>query len=193
MNVEVGAEDALFPEKEYINGIAVAVCCFTYWTLYNFAKVKHFLYSWIFYIVSHVKSNPSIKGAKHYNLWMFCDTAKSTACIVRVLALALLSHISSLWRSSKNVYKHRDKTKIRTSYKFPCKGWCCNFMLVWVERLPPLPPPPTAHSIAKTLYRKFETNIPRKGTSRPQYQFLHSCFCDRFIYSHKYRRNRGQK
>ncbi len=25
MNVEVGAEAALFPEKEYINGIAVAV------------------------------------------------------------------------------------------------------------------------------------------------------------------------
>jgi hypothetical protein len=28
MNVEIGAEAALFPEKEYINGIAVAV-----WTL----------------------------------------------------------------------------------------------------------------------------------------------------------------
>ncbi len=25
MNVEIGAETALFPEKEYINGIAVAV------------------------------------------------------------------------------------------------------------------------------------------------------------------------
>jgi hypothetical protein len=25
MNVEIGAEPALFPEKEYINGIAVAV------------------------------------------------------------------------------------------------------------------------------------------------------------------------
>jgi hypothetical protein len=38
MNVEIGAEAALFPEKEYINGIAVAVwkgeggmrgCCLT--------------------------------------------------------------------------------------------------------------------------------------------------------------------
>jgi hypothetical protein len=27
MNVEIGAEAALFPEKEYINGIAVAVRC----------------------------------------------------------------------------------------------------------------------------------------------------------------------
>jgi hypothetical protein len=27
MNVEVGAEAALFPEKEYINGIFVAVYC----------------------------------------------------------------------------------------------------------------------------------------------------------------------
>ncbi len=26
MNVETGAEAALFPEKEYINGIAIAVC-----------------------------------------------------------------------------------------------------------------------------------------------------------------------
>ena len=26
MNVEIGAEAALFPEKEYTNGIAVAVC-----------------------------------------------------------------------------------------------------------------------------------------------------------------------
>jgi hypothetical protein len=26
MNVEIGAEAALFPEKEYINGMAVAVC-----------------------------------------------------------------------------------------------------------------------------------------------------------------------
>jgi hypothetical protein len=26
MNVEIGAKAALFPEKEYINGIAIAVC-----------------------------------------------------------------------------------------------------------------------------------------------------------------------
>jgi hypothetical protein len=29
---------------------------------------------------------------------------------------------------------------------------------------------------AKTQYRKFETNIPRKGIARPQ--FRHSCVCD---------------
>jgi hypothetical protein len=29
MNVEIGAEAALFPEKEYINGIAVAVYMYT--------------------------------------------------------------------------------------------------------------------------------------------------------------------
>jgi hypothetical protein len=39
-------------------------------------------------------------------------------------------------------------------------------------------------STEKTHYWKFETNIPRKGTVRPQSQFLHSCFCERFIYSH---------
>ncbi len=34
---------------------------------------------------------------------------------------------------------------------------------------------------AKTQYQKFETIIPRKGTARQQSQFLHSCFCERFI------------
>ncbi len=36
---------------------------------------------------------------------------------------------------------------------------------------------------AKTQCRKFETNIPRKGIARLQSQLLHSCFCERFIYS----------
>jgi hypothetical protein len=36
MNVEIGAEAALFPEKEYINGIAVAV----------FSKIFRFLKVW---------------------------------------------------------------------------------------------------------------------------------------------------
>jgi hypothetical protein len=37
---------------------------------------------------------------------------------------------------------------------------------------------------AKTQYRKFETNISRKGIARPQSQFQHSCVCcERFMYS----------
>jgi len=36
---------------------------------------------------------------------------------------------------------------------------------------------------AKTLYRKFETNIPRNETMRLHSKFLHSCICERFIYS----------
>ncbi len=36
---------------------------------------------------------------------------------------------------------------------------------------------------AKTQYRKFETNIPRKVIARPQSQYPHSCVCDGFIYS----------
>jgi hypothetical protein len=39
---------------------------------------------------------------------------------------------------------------------------------------------------AKTQYRKFETNIPRKGIARPQPQFPYSCVCERFIYSHNW-------
>ncbi len=35
---------------------------------------------------------------------------------------------------------------------------------------------------AKTLYRKFETDIPRNETVRPS-QFLHLCICERLIYS----------
>ncbi len=35
---------------------------------------------------------------------------------------------------------------------------------------------------AKTQYRKFETNIPRKGTAQPQSQFTHSFVYERFIY-----------
>ncbi len=36
----------------------------------------------------------------------------------------------------------------------------------------------------KRQYRKFETNIPRKEIARPQSKFLHSCFCEQFIYFH---------
>ncbi len=38
---------------------------------------------------------------------------------------------------------------------------------------------------AKTQYRRFETNIPRKGIAWPQSQFPHSCVSERFIFSHK--------
>jgi hypothetical protein len=34
----------------------------------------------------------------------------------------------------------------------------------------------------KTQYRKFETNVPRKGTARLQPQFVHSGFCEWFIF-----------
>ncbi len=36
---------------------------------------------------------------------------------------------------------------------------------------------------AKTKCQKFETNIPRKGIMGPQFQFPHSCVCERIIYS----------
>jgi hypothetical protein len=39
MNVEIGAEAALIPEKEYINGIAVSVYCGKTGILYNFASL----------------------------------------------------------------------------------------------------------------------------------------------------------
>ncbi len=43
---------------------------------------------------------------------------------------------------------------------------------------------PCLYHTAKTKYRNFETNIPRKGISGSRSQFPHSCVCERFIYSH---------
>ncbi len=37
---------------------------------------------------------------------------------------------------------------------------------------------------AKKKCQKFEVNIPKKGMSRSQSQFPHSCVCERIIYSH---------
>jgi hypothetical protein len=37
---------------------------------------------------------------------------------------------------------------------------------------------------AKTLYRKFETNITRNDTARLRSQFLRLCIFEQFIYSH---------
>jgi hypothetical protein len=36
---------------------------------------------------------------------------------------------------------------------------------------------------ASALYRKSNLYIPKKGIARPKSQFLHSCVCERFIYS----------
>ncbi len=37
---------------------------------------------------------------------------------------------------------------------------------------------------AHALYRKFKAYISRNETARPRSQFLYSCICERFIYSH---------
>ncbi len=39
MNVEIGAEAAQFPEREYINGIAVAVYVIVCLLRYNFYRI----------------------------------------------------------------------------------------------------------------------------------------------------------
>jgi hypothetical protein len=57
MNMEIGAEAALFPEKEYLNGIAVAVC---------------------YTRRSKMKSN--VRGVLHYLKWdMGLDPSKMIA------------------------------------------------------------------------------------------------------------------
>ncbi len=53
MNVEIGAEAALFPENKYINGIAVAVCLYAteyvggIARLYRFFKLYWYWSAWI--------------------------------------------------------------------------------------------------------------------------------------------------
>jgi hypothetical protein len=59
---------------------------------------------------------------------------------------------------------------LKIKYKFCACVWC-DFLNYCTE------------CTAKTLYRKFETNIPRNETARPHSEFLHSCFSERFIYS----------
>jgi hypothetical protein len=44
MNVEIGAETTLFPEKEYINGIFVAVCAQVLKTHQAHIKLKMYRY-----------------------------------------------------------------------------------------------------------------------------------------------------
>jgi hypothetical protein len=53
MNVEIGAEAALFPEKEYINGIAVAVY-FKTWdllTLHSNITKQEQMSSWLLFTI----------------------------------------------------------------------------------------------------------------------------------------------
>jgi hypothetical protein len=55
MNVEIGAEAALFPEKEYINGIAVAVQQRPFFT---FARLERIFLGWhIGYLSLSLKNN----------------------------------------------------------------------------------------------------------------------------------------
>jgi hypothetical protein len=58
MNVEIGAETALFPEKEYINGIAVAVQLCTLETV-ECTKVKTTLNSAAYVEGRQIASIPS--------------------------------------------------------------------------------------------------------------------------------------
>ncbi len=54
------------------------------------------------------------------------------------------------------------------------------FMLIFLFSLAQNTP---TRATMQRQYRKFETNIPRKGVAQPQSQFPHSCVCERFIYA----------
>jgi hypothetical protein len=61
---------------------------------------------------------------------------------------------------------------------------CHCYLLALSYRVPRPSPSHLLSRTAKTKYRNFETNIPRKGISGSQSQFPHSYVCERFIYSH---------
>ncbi len=64
-------------------------------------------------------------------------------------------------------------------------GICALHSLISKLLISTLPPPAWTYKYsAKTVYRKFETYIPRNESAPPQSQFIHSCVCERFIYSH---------
>jgi hypothetical protein len=48
---------------------------------------------------------------------------------------------------------------------------------------------PIVQRTANMLHQKFETNIPKNATALPRSQSLHSCICERFIYSHDWSAN----
>ncbi len=66
------------------------------------------------------------------------------------------------------VVEHRNQNKLGHEQKYSCV----------YNRLP-------LFYTAKTLYRKFEVNIPRHETARPRSPiptFMYNCTCERFIY-----------
>jgi hypothetical protein len=58
VNVEIGAEAALFPEKEYINGIAVAVHAETLPLIFSAARQKPIVKT----VSAYTKSTYNITG-----------------------------------------------------------------------------------------------------------------------------------
>jgi hypothetical protein len=76
-------------------------------------------------------------------------------------------------RSYSNLYRCNDEiTMANNVRKISIPLFCGNLYLLGFDPI---------HT-AKTQYRKFETNIPRKGIVRPQSQFPHSCVCERCVW-----------
>jgi hypothetical protein len=63
-------------------------------------------------------------------------------------------------------------------YSFSKPTWRCVWLVTNQNRLT------NVNHTAKTRYRKFDTNILRKGIAWPQSLFPHSCVCERFLSSH---------
>ncbi len=72
-------------------------------------------------------------------------------------------------------------SKITGPYCTLCPSLCPGALFLLLKTLHSLLIP--FARAAKTLYRKFETNIPRNETARYGSQYLHSCFGERFTYS----------
>ncbi len=82
---------------------------------------------------------------------------------------------SKLAKQSHNTCRHADQVSCRAE---TTSDSCGEYIKMYTNQKN------SNSCTAKNQYRKFETNVPRKGIARPRSQFPHSCVCERFIYSH---------
>jgi hypothetical protein len=107
-------------------------------------------------------------------------TVRRWACCPRLVADCLRSLRRAAEKEGWLNWLCRSRIKKKTWCMVPFAG--VDYDLAFCS----LPKSTQAHlpCTAKTKYRNFETNIPRKGISGPQTQYPHLCVCEWFIYSH---------
>ncbi len=126
MNVEIGAEAALFPEKEYINGIAVAVQCAMksflrmlsmQWNSFRICSAQHAMK--LFPRMLSIRLDVHVKTVE---IWTLAEhTQKFVKCILSVRWNCFL--ICSVWDKIVSMYAQHGYAIIFENYsKIPNKN-----------------------------------------------------------------------